>query len=300
MQIRLEGIVAYFLFIDESGQDHRASPYEVLAGVAVEDRDLWNLIKTIQDAEERNFGIRYSTGRSELKGKKLLKAKVYKLAKQLPPIPDVERRGLARQCLIAGNIVGRREIVALAQAKLDYVAEVFEICARFRCKAFASIVSKDAPTPDSSEYLRKDYAYLFQRFFYFLEDIDPAMSGIIVFDEFEKSRSHLLVEQMDRYFKRTAKGQQRSGQIIPEPFFVHSDLTTGIQVADLIAYILSWGFRTKEMKEPARGELADLVNQIRLMRHRAVRDIANNPNFTIWSFTNLITDLRPAGLQDSD
>ena len=32
--------MAYFLFVDESGQDHRESPCEVLAGVAVEDRDL--------------------------------------------------------------------------------------------------------------------------------------------------------------------------------------------------------------------------------------------------------------------
>lgn len=87
------------------------------------------------------------------------------------------------------------------------------------------------------------------------------MAGIVVFDELEKSRSHLLVEQMDRYFKRTVKGQQRSGQIIPEPFFVHSDLTTGIQVADLIAYILSWGFRTRDMTEPARAELDALVHQ---------------------------------------
>lgn len=292
--------MAYFLFIDESGQDHRASPYEVLAGAAVEDRELWNLIKAIQDAEERNFGRRYSEGRAELKGKKLLKTKVYRLAKQSPPIPSVERRTLARQCLNAGNTAGRREIIALAQAKLDYVTEVFEICGRFRCKAFASIVSRDAPTPASPGYLRKDYAFLFERSFYFLEDSGETTAGIVVFDELEKSRSHLLVEQMDRYFKRTAKGQQRSGKIIPEPFFVHSDLTTGIQVADLIAYTLSWGFRTRDMTEPSRDELSDLVNQICLMRHRAIRPRENNPNFTIWSFTNVILDLRPGELQDSD
>lgn len=28
--------MAYFLFIDESGQDHKSSPYEVLAGIAIE------------------------------------------------------------------------------------------------------------------------------------------------------------------------------------------------------------------------------------------------------------------------
>jgi len=36
--------MAYFMFVDESGQDHRDSPYEVLAGVAVHDTKLWDLI----------------------------------------------------------------------------------------------------------------------------------------------------------------------------------------------------------------------------------------------------------------
>jgi hypothetical protein len=30
--------MAFFMFIDESGQDQRESPYEVLAGVVIEDR----------------------------------------------------------------------------------------------------------------------------------------------------------------------------------------------------------------------------------------------------------------------
>jgi len=32
--------MAWFLFIDESGQDHGASPYEVLAGIAISDEAL--------------------------------------------------------------------------------------------------------------------------------------------------------------------------------------------------------------------------------------------------------------------
>src|SRR5438067_12093330 len=85
---RKEFLMAYFLFIDESGQDHKASPYEVLAGVAVADRDLWNLIKAIQDTEARTFGRRYSLGHAELKGKKLLSRKVFRKASQLPLMKD--------------------------------------------------------------------------------------------------------------------------------------------------------------------------------------------------------------------
>jgi len=109
--------MAYFLFIDESGQDHTASPYEVLAGVAVEDQDLWNLIVAIQDTEQRIFMRRYSSNNAELKGKRMLKRKVFRLAAQLPDFEDEERRHLARRCLDRGNLAGRREVTALAASE---------------------------------------------------------------------------------------------------------------------------------------------------------------------------------------
>lgn len=283
--------MAYFLFIDESGQDHHESPYEVLAGVAVEDRDLWNLIAALQEAEVRLFGRRYTPDERELKAKKILKRKTYRLAAQLPLFDGDERCLLARECLEKGEGANKRQITALAQTKLAYATEALEICSRFRCRAFASIISKNSPCPEPT-HLRKDYAYLLERFYYFLEDKDTSLCGIVVFDELEKSRSHLLVGQMERYFKFTAKGKQRAGQIIPEPFFVHSDLTTGIQLADLVAYVISWGFRYGDMQEPVRTEMESLARQIGQLRYRTMRDVEGNPNYIIWSFTT-ITDLRP-------
>ncbi len=146
--------------------------------------------------------------------------------------------------------------------------------------------------------LRKDYAYLFQRFFYFLQDIGDEQ-GIVVFDELEKSQSHLLIDQMRRYFGETAVGRSRATRIISEPFFVHSDLTTGVQIADLVAYVISWGFRLGQMAKPARLELSGLADQIAGLRHLAVRDLNGNPNFQVWSFAH-ITNLRtlPERLND--
>jgi hypothetical protein len=42
---------ATILFVDESGYDAGESPYGVLAGISVEDRDLWSLVSDIQVAE---------------------------------------------------------------------------------------------------------------------------------------------------------------------------------------------------------------------------------------------------------
>ena len=124
-----------------------------------------------------------------VKGKKLLKRKTYRLASQLPPFPDEERRALARACLDNGATANRNQLTALAQAKLAYVREVLDICARFRCRAFASILLQHSPSALPKDMLRRDYCYLFERFFYFLEDRDPDISGIVVFDELENLKT---------------------------------------------------------------------------------------------------------------
>jgi hypothetical protein len=289
--------MAHFLFVDESGGQEAS--FDVLAGIAVEDRDLWNLVLALQEAEIRIFGRRYTGGEQELKAKKILKTKTFRLA-QLPlNVSEKEQSELAKKALDAGDTAGQRELVALSRAKLKYTQEALDICSRFRCKAFASIVHKNSPAPNPN-LLRKDYAYLFERFFYFLEDNDTSSLGIIVFDELEKSRSHILVSQMDNYFKRTAKGRQRASRIIPEPFFVHSDLTTGIQLADMVAYIISWGLRFGSiMNERKRSELKGFADQVFRLRGQAVREVDGNPNHVIRGFA-IISDLRSRDEQERE
>ncbi|MBE0510778.1 MAG: DUF3800 domain-containing protein [Gammaproteobacteria bacterium] len=283
--------MSYMLFIDESGQDLRESPYEVLAGIATEDRDLWNLICRVQDAELEFFGRRVADGLLELKGRKLLKKKTFRHAAQMPPIPPDERRDLARALLENGAEGTREQITALAQAKLAFVAHLLALCGQFRVKAFASVVDRDAPRPEGN-FLRKDYAYLFERYFYFLEDRPGEQLGLVVFDELERSQCHILIDQMARYFRETVRGQARASLVIPEPFFVHSHLTTAVQIADIVAYLAAWGVRVGGMTRPRREELTNLAAQVCDMRYQAQREVNGNANFSIWSFA-LIDDLRP-------
>ncbi len=290
--------MAWFLFIDESGQDHRESPYEVLAGVAIKDDMLWKLVQELHDTEIAHFGRRYSGGPRELKGKKILKKKTFFLAELSCQVLPHEVPELAKAALDDGAANNSaRHLKALALAKINYASDVFSICGEFDCAAFASIIAPDAP-PTTSVGLRKDYAYLFERFFYFLEDeatnSGSSQQGVLVFDEHEKTKSHLLLDQAHRYFKDTATGRSRASLVIPEPLFVHSDLTTGVQIADLVAYCISWGFRLPVMHEPARAELAPYCNRIAKMRHLSVREMFGNPHFEVWSFA-YIPDLRTAG-----
>ncbi|WP_316834893.1 DUF3800 domain-containing protein [Pedobacter nutrimenti] len=275
--------MAYFLFIDESGQDHHDSPYEVLAGVTIKDEDLWNLIKTIHDLEITCFGKRYRNDKNEIKARSFLKRKTFRLANQLPPIPLITRTEHARKALDPNLPVTKLGLTALAQAKLDYAKQIFELCIRFRCKIFASIIADPDTIPSDRNMLRKDYVYLFERFYYFLEDKNEQPQGIVVFDELDKTASHLVLSQMDRYFKSTLKGRTRSALIIPEPFFVHSDLTTGIQIVDFIAYIISWNFRAGKLVKDCRGELDSYLELVKSMRYITSREIGDIQKCTVWS-----------------
>ncbi len=290
--------MSYLLFLDESGIDRRSTPYEVLAGVAIRDQRLWNLVCQIHEAEVDLFGRRLTQGTLEMKARRLLKRKTFRLAAQLSSIEASERTDLARSCLEKGEAakgrtsvsgVTRLELTALAQAKIAFVERVLELCGQHAVRTFASIVPASAPRPER-QYLRKDYSYLFERFYYFLEEQRLEELGLVIFDELERSQCHVLIEQMALYFKETATGRLRAGRIIPEPFFVHSELTTAIQIADLVAYIVCWGVRFgPKMEMPKRDELRNLAELVSELRFRTMRE-----EWPIWSFT-LIEDLRPRG-----
>lgn len=89
-------------FIDESGHDHGEAPYEILAAVAVAEADLWNLIQAIRAAEIQFFGVHLTEVGVEFKGKKLLKNKTFRHARQGPAIESNRRRDLAHEFLMKG------------------------------------------------------------------------------------------------------------------------------------------------------------------------------------------------------
>lgn len=295
-------------FIDESGHDHGDAPYEVLAAVAVAERDLWNLIQAIRGAEIEFFGVHLGGVGVEFKGKKLLKNKTFRLGRQGPAIEANRRRDLARDFLMKGwreakggapEVRSREEFTAYGQAAPAFVARILEICARYHTRTFAALVDTQAPQAADPNLLRRDYAFLFQRFFYYLEDHSATGMGLVVFDELEKAQSRILLQQMERYFLETETGYQRSSRIVPEPFFVHSDLTTAVQLADIVAYCFNWGTRLNRMTEPIRAEiepLAKIAFDMRYVGRRfAETDAREWPVYGVF----YLDDLRPRQERDA-
>lgn len=287
------------LFIDESGHDHGAMPCEVLAGVAIAEKDLWNLVRAIRHAEQEHFGgyLRDVYG-EESKAKKLLKRNRFKEAERDVEISSEDCVRLANSLLMKGKASRGQptnnptflEIVAFSRKALEFVHAVLDIAASFDVVVFASVVSVIAPRSER-QLLRKDYVYLFERYFYFLETLSRNERGLIVFDELEKTQSHILLQQMAAYFLGTRKGKYRSGRIVPEPFFVHSDLTTGVFLADLAAYIIGWGWRLKFMPERSRPELEPYAEKLRAMQFKGEKPDEGDEPRQLWGI-NYIDDLR--------
>jgi len=290
------------LFIDESGHDRRDMPCEVLAGVAVSEQNLWNLVKAVRGAEKDYFGDYFRNLRNEEpKAKKLLKRKRFRTASRPIDIADDQVRALAYSALRKGKVAreaGRDssdatelELVAYSRAVLGFVHEVLNIAARHGAVVLAAVVDRDAPRPEPG-LLRKDYVYLFERYFYYLETLPPSERGLVVFDELDKAQSHVLIQQMAAYFIGTETGRFRSSRIVPESFFVHSELTTGIFLADLVAYVLGWAWCLHGRGEPCRKDLQPYVRKIRDMEFHGEKPRQDGQG--VWNLRGIVSidDLR--------
>ena len=201
--------MAYFLFIDESGTDRKSSGFEVFGGISIEDRDIWNLIREIHELEELFFGRRYSAGEKEMKGCRLLDKITFRQASWFPPFEIKERQRMARFCLDGSIEVTKKYIATLAQVKLDFVKNLLLLLVSFKCRVFATLSDGSIKHTDNKDdaFLDRKCIYLFERFYYFLEDKGGEKNGILVFDENEKSSSQHLIHKIKRYFKSAIDGK---------------------------------------------------------------------------------------------
>ena len=260
-------------FVDESGIDLHEAPCSVLAAVAFPEAAAWDFARKFS-ALKRDLLRLKAPDAYDAKGSKLLKRRVFRQAAREPRLLR-RNRDKAIESLLRRNEEGvdvsSYELTALAQAKLDFVARAFELARRAGAKTFASIVPRDAAerhdSNSGSSFLRKDWAYLFQRAHCHVCDSGDDSHGILIFDELHPALCRRLLSQMHQYFLETRPGRDRARRILPFPFFVHSHLTPQIQLADLVAYTVNWGLRMPRMTEPVREELIPYADQIFDLRY---------------------------------
>ena len=249
-------------FIDESGHDHQNCPYEVRGGIVIHASRLWSFIQQFRDLEIAAFGVELSEFNIEPKGSHLLEKRRFKWATQGELLDDLARRKYAHAFLNHGRAKtspSEIDFRAFGQACLDMTRGVFRLLQSHDAKIFAAVVPRSTQKPktfEAEEYLRKDQVYMLERYFNFV--YARSETGLMVFDETDRSADRTFIRQIEQYFTKTANGRFRATSIVPVPMFVSSDLTKAIQAADICIYALNWGFRIpKGMNAEARKEVQD-------------------------------------------
>lgn len=256
--------MAWLFFIDESGHDHRNTPYEVRGGFAIHVSRLWSFVQDMQRLEVESFGCRLHEYKKEIKGATLIDRKRFGFARQGDPFKPIDRQKLCRLFLAnsqAGVRPRRDEFTAYGQACLRMAKGAFGLMKDHEAVLLASAIPRGSTKPPAYEfedYLRKDIVFLLERYFYFLEARQE--HGILVMDETEKQGDRRFVARMEAYFTKTDPGRSRTAWIVPTPLFVSSEMTSAVQAADLCIYCINWGFRL-----PSRGMDAERREEIASM-----------------------------------
>jgi hypothetical protein len=267
--------------MDESGHDHRSAPFEVRGGICVHVGNVWSLTQKIKGLEYFCFGDHLHNYKSEdkdtapeLKGKKLLKTKKFTLARQSSVrLPDAERQELCRRLLAKGvrkESPTRDELTAFGQGSTRFADELLRILLEHNVAVFASRIPRgtDRPREKQEGLIRKDQFFLLERFDRFLRD--QGQMGILILDESDKDLDRKYVSSLDRLVRNHETAKRFTETIVPSPFFVASDMSYLIQAADIVLYLLNWGFRlSSRAPSPERMELEALDGgRIGKMVHR--------------------------------
>lgn len=265
--------MSFLFFMDESGHDHKTTPFEVRGGVVLHASRMWAFIQQVKALEDQCFGATLASYGHEIKGHRLLDRKRFEWAAQAPELDGVARRKHALGFLEAGRTKAkpkRVEFTAYGQACLGMARGIFQLLIQNRAVVIAACVPRGVKKPEEyagTDYLRKDHVFLFERYYAHLEAEQE--HGLIVMDESDKAADRRFVERMEGYFTKTDNGRRRTAWIVPSPMFVASDMAAPVQAADVCIYCINWGFRLSgrmegDTREEIRSEFGPLLSDLQL------------------------------------
>ncbi|MEZ5337190.1 MAG: DUF3800 domain-containing protein [bacterium] len=258
--------MSIMLFIDESGHDHRISPYEVWGGVAISADRVWELVNAVSSVQKELFGKEFALDGMEMKGSKLLSSKKFRWKDQLELLPIPERGSLIaglqsrQKADPRGTSPSFIELTALGQSSIELVSSMFRLLDTFEARVFAVAIDRGVspPNAESRDLLRKDLVFLLERFHYYLEEMGT--DGMLIMDQSSFGNDWGTASRIARYFRSAERGREWARRILPVPMFVDSVYSIPIQLADLLCYVVNWGFRIpgRGMNAPHREEISTL------------------------------------------
>lgn len=96
---------------------------------------------------------------------------------------------------------------------------------------------------------KKAYEFLLERIQHYLREYHPKHNALIVMDDTSKQLNR-AVAMKHAFFQRAGNQNVQFRQIVEYPFFAASELSNGVQLADLLAYNVYRAFKDENLSYP--------------------------------------------------
>lgn len=96
---------------------------------------------------------------------------------------------------------------------------------------------------------KKAYEFVLERIQHFMREYHPKHQALIVMDDTSKQLNQAIALKHS-YFQREGNQNLRFDQIVEYPFFTRSELSNGVQLADLLAYNVYRAFKSEDLTYP--------------------------------------------------
>jgi len=103
---------------------------------------------------------------------------------------------------------------------------------------------------DSNRLHRTSYEFMLERFQQYLAIYHRRHMGIVVIDDTSKQLNRSLAEKHTFIRRNGSSSGLQLSNIVEAPFFIPSEMSNGIQLADLCAYTVFKAFRSGKLEDP--------------------------------------------------
>lgn len=115
----------------------------------------------------------------------------------------------------------------------------------------ASVIDKRHLQPHTDHQIlhKKAYEFVLERIEHYMTEFHPKHNALIVMDDTSKELNR-AVAMKHALFQRRGNENVRFRHIVEYPFFTRSELSNGVQLADLLAYNVFRTFRSEDFAYP--------------------------------------------------
>jgi len=159
----------------------------------------------------------------------------------------------------------------------EFVEQVIALAREVGCVFFAVIQDGAFPLASQEDRLPNLYRGLVRRVNTFMSTHKPEEQALFFFDGIDQKTNRKVAVSFNNFMYRHGMGQT-SKNVLPTPFFCDSEVSPGIQMADVFAYCVNQRYGGR------RGRLEDIFQQFRALTYNHQ---VPDEDYTLWGVSRV-------------